>query len=336
MAHRGRPCGGATVVTGTDIGDREPVRVGVSACLLGERVRFDGQHKRDRFVTDVLAEHVELVPVCPEIAIGLGVPREPVRLVERGGRVRAVGVRDASRDVTGALRGYGVRMGRALADLAGYVLKARSPSCGPEGVKLYGAGGVPLPRAARGVYAEAFLREQPLLPAEEEGRLHDPGLREAFLERVFVYDRWLRLRRAGLTPAGLVGFHTEHKYLALAHDPAAYRRLGRLAARAGGAPVEALAARYIAALMEALVRPATPRRHVNVLQHLLGFLRGALDAGDRAELVQAIERYRQGRAPLIVPMTLLHHHFRRYPDPFVARQRYLAPYPDALRPGRPG
>lgn len=306
------------------------IRIGISACLLGQEVRFDGGHKRDTFITGTLSRYFEFVPVCPELAIGLGVPREPIKLVGTAQDIRVVGIRHPDLDVTEKLRDYGRHMAGRLNDLCGYIFKARSPSCGMERVKLYPArGGAPSLRGT-GQYAQAFMAFAPLVPAEEEGRLNDPVLRENFLERVFVYRRWRALEADGVSARRLVEFHTRHKFLVLAHGIAAYQELGRLVAgtdrrRAGPAGRE-----YATRLMQVLKKPATRRGHANVLHHFQGYLKRHLDAADKAELREVIEHYRSGHLPLVVPVTLLRHHFRRHPDPYIEQQVYLNPYPAEL------
>ncbi len=312
----------------TDTHDTK-IRLGVSSCLLGQKVRFDGNHKHDSFLTGTLGEFFEWVPVCPEVAIGLGVPRPPIRLVGSAASPRAVGVRDPERDVTGKLAAYGRRQARELDDISGYIFKSKSPSCGMERVKIYQRAGVPA-AAGRGIYAEAFLSAQPWLPAEEEGRLGNPRLRENFIERVFVYRRWQQLTDRGLTVSRLVEFHTRHKLALMAHDVESYRGLGRLVAQAGKRNLKEFGHDYIGRLMEALKRPATPARHANVLMHLMGYLKKKLDATDKAELLEMIHAYRRGQAPFAAPLTLLKHHFRRYPDPDVTQQSYLHPDPREL------
>ncbi|MDD3652534.1 DUF523 and DUF1722 domain-containing protein [Immundisolibacter sp.] len=302
------------------------LRLGVSACLLGERVRYDGGHKRDGFVADVLAEHFELVPMCPEVAIGLGVPRAPIRLVQTAAGVRVRGVRDVELDVTDALDAEAARVCRQLAGLCGYVLKKNSPSCGMARVKTYTESGQEHGRGS-GAFAAGLMARAPLLPVEEEGRLRDPVLRENFIERVFAYARWQALLAAGASGAALVDFHGRHKYQLLAHNQAAYRRLGRLVAGAGRQPPAGLLADYGAQFMAALGRHASVGGHVNVLQHLAGYLKDRLDDVDRAELHEAIDAYRQRRAPRLVPVTLLRHHLRRAPHPWAAAQTYLNPDP---------
>ncbi len=306
------------------------IRLGISQCLLGEKVRFDGNHKHDRYITDTLGRFFEFVPVCPEVAIGLGVPREPIRLEGDAGSPRAVGVRDKSTDVTDSLLRFGRRTGRELSDISGYILKSKSPSCGMERVKVYPPGGGAASSRGVGLYVAGFRERQSLLPMEEEGRLCDPVLRENFVERVFAYQRWQELNATRLTPAKLVQFHADHKLSLMAHGAEPLKELGRIVAGAGSRPIRQVADEYIAGFMGALSRRATRRRHTNVLQHLAGYLKRALDSGDKAELAELIEAYRLGQVPLIVPITLLKHHFRRSPDPYVQRQIYLNPHPREL------
>ena len=305
------------------------IRIGISSCLLGEEVRFDGGHKHDSYITGTLGLYFEFVPVCPEMAVGLGKPREPIRLEGDAERPRAVGTRSKDLDVTDALDAYGRRMGRELAGISGYLLKRASPSCGMERVKVYGPSGAPS-RQGVGIYARALMETQPLLPVEEEGRLGDPVLRENFVQRVFVYHRWQQLAARGVTAAGLVNFHTRHKLIVMAHNQAAYRRLGQLVAGAGRGRIDALAGEYIAGLMETLRKRANRKGHANVLMHLMGYLKREIDGEDKTELVEAIDAYRRGLVPLVVPATLLRHHFRRHPDPYVEGQHYLEPHPREL------
>lgn len=307
------------------------IQLGVSSCLVGEEVRFDGGHKRDPFVTGVLTKYFRFVPVCPEMAIGLGVPRQPVQLVGRPDDIRVIGARNKDLDVTDKLRAYGKRMAQELPAISGYIFKSRSPSCGMERVKLYPTrtGGTPS-RDGVGQYAAAFMQESPLVPVEEEGRLNDPVLRENFLERVFTYRRWQDLERRGVTANRLLDFHTRHKFMLLAHSRKDYDELGRFLATLDKKKIEAMAEKYIRRLMRALQKRASRRSHANVLQHIQGYLKGHLDRDDKAELAAIIERYRTGQLPLIVPITLLNHHFRRHPEPYVTRQFYLNPHPPEL------
>jgi uncharacterized protein YbgA (DUF1722 family)/uncharacterized protein YbbK (DUF523 family) len=303
------------------------IRIGISGCLIGQEVRYDGGHRHNEYITRTLGEHFEFVPFCPEVAIGLGVPRPPIHLVKAGHDVRARGVQDPTLDVTDRLVAYADRVAPRLHALSGYILKKNSPSCGMERVKLYSPKGMPA-GTTPGVYAGRLQALLPGLPFEEEGRLMDPVLRENFIERVFVYHRWQQLRSRRLTSGALVEFHGRHKFIVLAHDEKLYRALGRLVAGAGRAAPRALGEDYIRLLMQGLKKPATRARHANVLQHIAGFFKKHLDTGDKVELQDVITRYRRGQVPLVVPVTLLRHYLRRFPDPYLAAQHYLAPHPD--------
>lgn len=299
-----------------------PVRIGVSSCLLGQPVRFDGGHKRHDFLVDTLGPRVEFVAVCPEVEIGLGTPRQTLRLIRQGNDVRMV-MADGH-DHTAAMRTYARRRVEQLKDedLSGYVLKKDSPSCGMARVKVYDQHGSPS-RGGRGLYAEALLERWPHLPVEEEGRLFDESLRENFLERVVAYHRLQSLFAGRWTVGGLVAFHTAHKLAVLAHSTEGYRRLGRLVAEAKKTPRAELRDAYTAGLMETMRLIATPRKHTNVMQHMLGYFRPMLDAGDREELLTAIEDYRLGRISRLVPMTLFRHHVRRCQVAYLAGQTYV-------------
>jgi uncharacterized protein YbgA (DUF1722 family)/uncharacterized protein YbbK (DUF523 family) len=306
------------------------IPVGISSCLLGENVRFDGGHKRDAYITGTLNEYFEFRPCCPEVEIGLGVPRPTLHLVNGEDGVRCVGVKDASRDVTDLLRGHADRLRERHAELCGYILKKDSPSCGMERVKVYDAKGMAV-RQGAGIYAQRMMHNNPLLPVEEEGRLGDPVLRENFIERVFVLRRWKSLLSEGLTPHRLITFHARHKLSIMSHDQNKYRELGRLVAGVEERNLAAVADEYIVLLMRTLKKPATRGNHVNVLQHIQGYLKKQLDADDKAELGEIIERYRIGELPLIVPVTLLKHHFRRCPEPYIDNSYYMSPYPQQLK-----
>jgi uncharacterized protein YbgA (DUF1722 family)/uncharacterized protein YbbK (DUF523 family) len=305
------------------------LRLGVSACLLGNEVRYDGGHKRHPFLTDLLGPFVEWVPVCPEVEAGFGTPREPMHLVRAAGDVRLVTVRTRN-DVTSQLQKAVAARLRQLAtlDLDGYVLKKDSPSCGLFRVKVYGGPGAPT-RAGRGLFAAGLADAQPLLPLEEEGRLNDPVLRETFIERVFAFRRVRELRAAPVRAGDLMRFHSRHKLQLLAHAPAAYARLGRLVASAKGRVARALLDDYATGFMEALAVPATRGRHVNVLQHMAGYF-DAADAGSRRELAATIADYGRGLVPLVVPLTLVAHHARRHEVQYLLDQVYLQPHPKEL------
>ena len=315
----------------TPLGDSEgPLRIGVSACLLGQPVRYDGGHKRDRFLTEVLAPFVEWVPVCPEVEVGMGVPRETVRLVRRGAEVRMVAEKSGA-DHTDAMHAWAVRRVRQLEALAlsGYILKKSSPSCGMERVRVYDGKGMPS-RTGRGLFADELIARFTNLPIEEEGRLNDAGLRENFVERVFAYRRLRSFFGAPWRRRDLIEFHEVHKLQLMAHSPARYRELGRLVADCKRQKPEKLREKYEAAFMDALLQKATARRNVNVLQHIVGYISASLDGAGRAEVHRLIDDYGKGLVPLVVPLTLLRHYVRVFAIDYLARQLYLEPHPKEL------
>jgi uncharacterized protein YbgA (DUF1722 family)/uncharacterized protein YbbK (DUF523 family) len=314
----------------TDTRRNRPIRIGISACLLGQQVRFDGGHKRDAFLTDTFGRFVEWVPVCPEVECGFGTPREAMRLVRVEGNVRLLTVKTVV-DLTDRMERYSRSRASALSreDLSGYVLKKDSPSCGLERVKVYGEQGAPS-RAGRGLFAAALVEAFPHLPVEEEGRLADPRLRDNFVERVFAYWRLRGLFDGRWTVGDLVRFHTAHKLLLLAHSSEAYQRLGRLVAGARTVSRRDLERRYLEGFMQALAQLATARRHTNVLQHMAGYFKDRLDAASKRELADTIEEYRRGLVPLIVPLTLVRHHVRALDVSYLAGQIYLDPHPKEL------
>jgi uncharacterized protein YbgA (DUF1722 family)/uncharacterized protein YbbK (DUF523 family) len=316
--------------TNTNPAPDAPIRIGVSACLLGQEVRFDGGHKRNDFLVDILGPFVEFVPICPEVEIGLGVPRETLRLVRDEDEVRLL-ANQSGADQTIAMRRYSDRRTAALAsdELSGYVLKKDSPSCGMERVRVYAVNGMPA-RDGRGLYAEALMRRYPNLPIEEEGRLNDPRLRENFIERVFAYRRLKTFFAGRWTLSGLVAMHTAHKLQLLAHSPRAYAELGRMVANASAMARTELRERYESEFMRAFKQIATPVRHVNVLQHMAGYFRDRLDHESRREMADIIEDYRNGLVPLIVPITLVRHYVRSFDIAYLKGQVYLEPHPKEL------
>ncbi len=299
-------------------------------CLLGEKVRFDGGHKRDAFLVDTFGHYVEWLPVCPEVDIGLGTPREPIRLARTGKGIRLVGVKSAS-DHTDAMREYATKKADKLArlDLCGFILKKDSPSCGMERVKIYNPAGTS-ERAGRGLFAGALMARLLHLPVEEEARLSDPRLRDNFVERVFAYRRLRDLFNGRWTIGHLVRFHTAHKLVLMAHSPMAYAAIGRLVAGAKALGRADLRERYERGFMKALTVIATPGRHANVLYHMLWHFKTSLDDESRIELAATIEDYRNGLVPLIVPITLVRHHVRRLAVSCLAGQVYLEPHPKEL------
>jgi uncharacterized protein YbgA (DUF1722 family)/uncharacterized protein YbbK (DUF523 family) len=305
-------------------------KLGISACLLGQKVRYDGGHKKDYFLTETFGRYVEWVPVCPELEVGMGVPRESVRLV--GGRDEAKMIAERSgNDWTAQMNSFAAKRAKSLKalDLSGYIFKKDSPSCGVERVRLYNSKGIPN-REGRGLYAGAVMRELPLLPVEEEGRLNDPGLRENFIERVFAYHRWQQLTVERKSVRSLIGFHTCHKFLILAHSEPHYRRLGRIVADAEKSPIGEAYELYGRLFMAALAVHATPKKHSNVLEHMVGYFSGQLSAEERRELVELIGDFRRQLVPLIVPLTLIRHYVKKYQVAYLKTQVYLEPSPKEL------
>ncbi len=320
------------------------IPVAISSCLIGEPVRFNGEHKRSRYITDVLAGYFRFLPICPEVAIGMGIPRPPIRIVDDGKEIRVRGVRDPELDVTRKLERYADEKLDELDGICGYILKKGSPSCGMERVKIYSADTGNIAGSGAGLYAGRIMDALGNVPFEEEGRLNDAALRENFLCRVFTYARWQSLtnseQQGRLSYRDLEEFHRRHKLLVMSHNHAAYRRLGQIVANAKPIREEGtqgqkvvsdkVAEDYLAELMSALRWKATRKKHTNVLQHLLGYLKKTLASEDKSSLLASIENYRLGKVPLIVPVTLLSDYFRRYPDSYISDQIYWQPYPAEL------
>jgi uncharacterized protein YbgA (DUF1722 family)/uncharacterized protein YbbK (DUF523 family) len=313
------------------VSDADPIRLGISSCLLGAEVRYDGGHKRDTFLVGTLGRFVEWVPICPEVEVGMGTPREPIRLVRAAEAIRLLGSRSGD-DWTERME----RFARARVEklvplgLSGYVLKKDSPSCGMTRVKVFPSAPGVSERTGTGLFAAALMARCPSLPVEEDGRLLDPRLRENFVERVFAYHRLQATFARRWTVGDLVRFHTAHKLVLLAHEPTAYTALGRLVASASSAPRAEVRASYERGFMAALAKVATPGRHANVLQHMAGYFKKDLDEDSRAELQQLIDDHRRGLVPLVVPITLVRHHVRRLGVSYLAGQVYLSPHPKEL------
>jgi uncharacterized protein YbgA (DUF1722 family)/uncharacterized protein YbbK (DUF523 family) len=314
-----------------DIATIIPVRLGISSCLLGQEVRFDGGHKRDAFLVEVFGRYVEWVPVCPEVEMGLGVPRETMRLESHEGEVRLITPKTGA-DHTERMRTFTEKRLATLANerLCGYIFKKDSPSCGMGRVRIYANRESPN-RSGRGLFAEALMQYFPYLPTEEEGRLNDLRLRENFVTRVFAYQRWCQMADKRMTRAALMGFHAQHKFLLVAHSQVGAQRLGRLLAHPEQfANEQALAATYLEGFTEVMRRTPTRRGHTNVLQHLAGYVSKPLDADERDELTEMIDQYRRGLLPLIVPVTLIRHYVRKFKVPYLLDQAYLTPHPHEL------
>jgi uncharacterized protein YbgA (DUF1722 family)/uncharacterized protein YbbK (DUF523 family) len=305
-------------------------KLGISACLLGQKVRYDGGHKQDYFLTETVGRCVEWVPVCPELEVGMGVPREPVRLVGNVSDPRMIAER-SGKDWTGNMQRFASRRVRALKELelSGYIFKKDSPSCGMERVRVYNRDGIPN-RAGRGLFASAVMSELPLLPVEEEGRLNDPILRENFIERIFAYHRWQQHAHQRKSVRSLVDFHTRHKLLVLAHSEPHYRKLGRIVAEAKQSPIAAAYEQYSRLFMEAMSRHATAKKHSNVLEHMMGYFSKQLSKEERQELLELINDFRQRLIPLVVPLTLFRHYVKKYRVTYLENQIYLQPSPKEL------
>ncbi|HNT34593.1 MAG TPA: DUF523 and DUF1722 domain-containing protein [bacterium] len=309
----------------------EKIRIGISSCLLGENVRFDGGHKLDRFLRDTLGQYVEYVGVCPEVECGFTVPREPMRLVGDPVAPKLLTVR-TGQDHTERMKTWALRRVKELEkeELCGYIFKSGSPSSGMERVKIYDANGVPS-KVGVGLFAQAFMDHFPLLPVEEEGRLHDSPLRENFIERIFVLKRWRDVLASGRKLSSLVDFHTRHKLLIMSHSNKHLKDMGALVAKAKGLPKKGVFQEYFELLMGSLKLRATVNKHTNVLMHVMGYFKRALTADEKKELLEVIENYHQQYVPLIVPITLLNHYVRKYEQPYLKEQYYLNPHPVELQ-----
>jgi uncharacterized protein YbgA (DUF1722 family)/uncharacterized protein YbbK (DUF523 family) len=309
----------------------EKIRLGISSCLLGEPVRFDGGHKLDHYLVHTLGRYVEWVPVCPEIELGLPTPRESLRLIADENEPRLV-FGKSGKDITARMQAWAA--GRVVElereNLCGFVFKSKSPSSGMERVKLYDRNGIPH-KTGVGLFARAFMERFPLLPVEEDGRLHDPRLRESFIESIFTLQRWREAIGQGVRAGRVVDFHSWHKLLLLAHSPEIYRQLGKLVARAGTLSIDHLIGSYQPLLLQALWRQTTPSKHLNVLQHMLGYFKQQLSSDEKQEALDLLSRYRQGELPLVVPLTLMGHFVRKYQQPYLSQQVYLNPHPLELQ-----
>jgi uncharacterized protein YbgA (DUF1722 family)/uncharacterized protein YbbK (DUF523 family) len=309
----------------------DKIRLGISACLLGQNVRYDGGHKLDRYLTDTLGQYVEYVPVCPEVECGLGIPREAMRLVGDPESPRLVTVR-TQRDFTGRMLTWAKRRVREIEKegLCGFIFKSGSPSSGMERVKVYNEKGMP-EKSGKGLFARAFMEHFPLIPVEDEGRLHDPKLRESFIESIFTLRRWREAILEKKSLGNLVVFHTQHKLLALSHSEKHYRAMGKLVAEGKKRPVNEFYAKYETLLLEALKLKTTVKKNTNVLQHMMGYFKEKLSKDEKQELLEILDEYRKGYIPLVVPITLINHYVRKYRQDYLRQQVYLNPHPIALQ-----
>lgn len=306
-------------------------RIGISSCLVGNAVRYDGGHKLDRFLRDTLGNYVQFVPVCPEVECGMPVPREAMRLVGDIEAPRLMTIRSGV-DMTERMRAWANQKNAWLAqqNLCGFIFKSKSPSSGMQGVKVYSEQGMPRQKGV-GLFARMFMECFPLLPVEDDGRLHDPELRENFIERIFVMRRWREA--AARTPAlgSLIAFHSRHKYLILAHSPKHYQDMGKLTAKAAEMDRGELFNEYSTLLMDALRVRATKAKHVNVLEKSMGHFKKLISAWEKQELLDVFRRYKDGQIPLIIPIFLLNHYIRKHDEPYLKEQYYFHPHPLELK-----
>ncbi len=304
--------------------------LGISSCLIGEEVRFNGGHKREAYITDTLASFVDFIPVCPEVAIGMSVPRPALHLIGESENPQLVYANDHAQNFTTAMQDYSKQQVKQFPQICGYIVKNKSPTCGMERVRVYQGKGSPT-KSGVGIYTRELQNTNPLLPIEEEGRLKDPFLRENFIERIYAYQRWLDMMKNRITAKILTDFHAQHKLILMAHNIAGYQRCGNIAANINKGHLKPTAQAYIREFMQTLQYRATHKRHTNVLQHLLGYLSKQLSSEDKQELLNIIEQYRNQQLPLIVPITLFKHYFRIYPNDYIKKQLYLNPHPDELK-----
>ncbi|MGM0453315.1 MAG: YbgA family protein [Thermodesulfobacteriota bacterium] len=309
----------------------DPIRLGVSSCLLGENVRWNGGHKLDHFLKDTLGQFVEFVPVCPEVEAGFGIPRETMRLEGDADNPRLVTTKSKI-DHTEQMRQWAENRVRQLEkeNLCGFIFKKDSPSSGLTRVKVYNAKGMPEKKGV-GLFAREFIRHFPLIPVEEEGRLHDPRLRENFIELIFTLKRWRDtvVQKPGIGP--VVDFHSRNKLLLMAHSPEKARMMGKLVGSAKQMGADAFYRQYEEKLVEAMRLQPTVKKHINVLHHIMGYFKKQLTADEKAELLEIIEQFRSGYVPLLVPMTLINHYARKYDQPYLRQQTYLNPHPIELK-----
>lgn len=309
---------------------KKPI-MGIGACLAGREVRYNGQTKAPNGHVKRIGEIFEMRPFCPEMAAGLGVPRPPIHLVGSEDHIRVLDVETHQHDHTDAIAAHAQEVLDMAPELAGYVLVKASPSCGFERVKRFNQKGNVVAHDQQGIFATALTKADPLLPLEDDGRLNDPGLRESFVTRALVYHQWKQLRSEGLTAAKLIDFYSRHKYLVMAHHVPSYKQLGPMLADAGKQDLETLASEFIAVMMNALTQRASRRSHSNVLFHLSGYLKKKISSEERQRLKALIDQYRLGHVPLVVPVTMLRHHFANNPNAYIDQQVFLEPYPDELQ-----
>jgi uncharacterized protein YbgA (DUF1722 family)/uncharacterized protein YbbK (DUF523 family) len=308
-----------------------PIKIGISSCLLGNKVRYDGGHSHDRYLTQTLGLFTEYVPVCPEVECGMPIPREAVRLVGPTENPRLVTQKTAM-DKTDQMKTWikGRLEELAKEDLCGFIFKSKSPSSGLYRVRVYGDD-CNVRKNGTGLFAKAFTKAFPRIPVEEAGRLNDPKLRENFIENIFSLQRWRQLFDHPLTLGGLVEFHTQNKLLILSHNQDIYRKMGKLVAQGKSDEFPLLINNYEDLLLNVLRLPTTVKKNINVLQHIMGYFKKNLSHDEKQELLSVFDQYRSGYVPIIVPITLINHYVRKYDQPWLKTQTYLNPHPFELK-----
>jgi uncharacterized protein YbgA (DUF1722 family)/uncharacterized protein YbbK (DUF523 family) len=309
--------------------DNASILIGISACLTGQNVRYDGSAKKSHFCMEELAKHVTYKPYCPEVAVGMPIPRPTIRQTQIDNRL-IISSADGSNDVTEQMQTYSADIAQQISHLSGFIFCAKSPSCGMERVKVYAASGQSSRYDGVGIFAQAIMQANPLLPCEENGRLNDAALRENFIARLYAYNRWLKLVEEGISRKKLIDYHSCMKYTLMSHNPIAVKQLGKILADAS-IPVEEQAEQYINGCMATLKIIATRKKHTNTLQHLQGYFADNLTSKERQILAEQIHRYRQGLVPLLVPIEQIRHYLQLYPQAYLQQQFYFNPYPEDLR-----
>lgn len=311
---------------------KEKIKIGISSCLMGNKVRWDGDHRQDRFLTDTLGIHLAYVPVCPETECGLGIPREPMRLEGNPDACRLISI-ETQQDLTNQMVQWTEKKLSDLffENLDGFIFKSKSPSCGKERIPVYINTGGPAIKQGVGIFAKAFMTRFPQIPVEDDGRLHDPKLRENFVETIFTLKRWRQPRAEKPKMRHLLDFHTRNKLLILSHSPDIYRQMGKLTAGDPPLPLDVAFDQYETFLLSALKRPTTVKKNINVLMHLMGYFKKDLSGDEKIEILELIESYRNRSVPLIVPISLINHYVRKYRQPYLSSQTYLNPHPVSLK-----
>lgn len=306
------------------------IQIAISSCLAGNKVRYDGGHKRSKYCLDVMSDWFEYQPICPEMGIGMPTPRPPIHLVDEDNQIRVKMVDDHKVDYTKKLQQFAKITLSSIRSICGYIVIRNSPSCGMERVKVYHQNGNPSNQSSRGAYIAELMRLRPELPVEEEGRLSDPKLRENFITRVFAYHEWQEMVLQEPTLNNLISFHSRYKYLIMAHSYQAYKTLGRLVANDGSKHIHTIISEYEQLLMQALKKIASSKSHINVLYHIIGYFKKDISSNAKQDLIKVIEQYRDGIVTLIVPITLINHYLNQYGSEYICNQAYLNPHPIEL------